>query len=125
MITFKSKGDFSKANSFLEKLKEVVKVGDLNEYGRRGVEALKAATPKRSGKTAESWTYEIVRENGKASIFWKNTNINDGVNIAVILQYGHGTGWGTYVQGIDYINPAMKSVFEEIAEDAWKEVTNV
>lgn len=123
MITFRQRGDFKKLNSFLEKMKEVINVGDLDKYGRMGVEALKANTPKDTGKTADSWGYEIERTDGVAKIVWTNTNINDGVNIAVILQYGHGTGTGGYVRGIDYINPAMRPVFENIAESAWREVT--
>ena len=122
MIKFKQKGDFDKLNGFFERAKEVVRMGDLNKYGKAGVEALKSATPKDTGKTAESWSYEIVREEGKASIVWKNSNVNDGVNIAIILQYGHGTRGGSYVEGIDYVNPAMKPVFDKIAESAWKEV---
>lgn len=124
MITFTSKGDFKKTDSWLEKLKEVFKVGDLNKYGRMGVEALKAATPKDSGETANSWQYEIVRTDTGTSIVWKNTHIHKGVNIAVILQYGHGTGTGGYVQGIDYINPAMRPVFQDILDQALKEVTS-
>ncbi len=122
MITFKQKGDFKKLNSFFERAKEIVRIGDLNKYGKMGVEALRAATPKDSGETADSWSYEIVRENGKVSIFWKNDNTNKGVNIAIILQYGHATRNGAFVSGIDYINPAMKPVFEKIADQAWKEV---
>ena len=122
MIKFKQKGNFKKLDSFFEKAKEIIRVGDLNKYGRAGVEALRAATPKDSGETANSWSYDIIREDDKASIIWKNSNVNDGVNIAIILQYGHATGSGAYVQGIDYVNPAMKPVFDNIAESAWKEV---
>lgn len=122
MIKFKQKGNFKKLDSFFEKAKEIIRVGDLNKYGRAGVEALRAATPKDSGETANSWSYDIIREDDKASIIWKNSNVNDGVNIAIILQYGHATGNGAYVQGIDYVNPAMKPVFDNIAESAWKEV---
>lgn len=124
MIKFKVSGDFSKTKNSLKKLKNVSDLETLEKYGRLGVEALRAATPKKTGKTANSWDYEIVKEGDKASIFWTNSNINKNVNIAVILQYGHGTKQGTYVQGIDYINPAMRPVFESIANDAWKEVTN-
>lgn len=124
MITFVGKGDFSKTNKFFERIKEAVKIGDLDKYGRLGVEALANATPKDTGLTAASWTYEITRENGVASIVWSNTHTNDGVNIAVILQYGHGTRNGGYVRGRDYINPAMQPVFDAIADSAWKEVTN-
>ena len=125
MIKFKVTGDFSKTLKSMEKLKEFVHKGNLDKYGQMGVDALKQATPRRTGKTAESWDYEIVAENNKVSIYWTNTNINNGVNIAVILQYGHGTRSGRYVQGIDYINPAMKPVFEDIADKAWKEVINL
>lgn len=96
----------------------------LRKYGRIGVEALSSATPKNTGKTADSWHYEIV-ENGKhsVSIVWSNSNLNKGVNIALILQYGHGTRQGGYVQGIDYINPAVRPVFDDISQKAWEEVT--
>lgn len=124
MITFTSKGDFKKTNSWFEKMKEIIKLGELNKYGRIGVEALRSATPKESGETANSWSYEIVRKDGETKIVWTNSNINKGVNIAVILQYGHGTGTGGYVEGIDYINPAMKPVFQEIIDNALKEVTS-
>ena len=124
MITIHQKGNFSKTSSFLEKALEVVHLGELDKYGRMGVEALQAATPVDTGKTASSWTYEIKRENGRAEISWNNTNIVDGVNIAVILQYGHGTKNGGYVRGIDYINPALRPVFDTIADSAWKEITS-
>ena len=123
MITFKQTGDFSKTTNFLNNNK-VVKLGELNKYGRMGVDALSRATPVDTGLTANSWDYEISQENGKITIYWINKNVNNGVNIAVIIQYGHGTGTGGYVQGIDYINPAMKHVFENIAESAWREVTS-
>lgn len=95
----------------------------LEKYGRKGVAALSAATPVDTGETASSWDYEIVEENGHISVHWTNSNIVDGVNIALILQYGHGTGTGGYVQGIDYINPALRPIFDEMAEAAWKEVS--
>lgn len=123
MISFKQKGDFSKLTSFLERAKEVVKIGDLDRYGREGVEALSAATPKDSGLTAKSWYYKITHENGSSSISFHNSNINQGVPIAIILQYGHGTRNGGWVEGIDYINPVIRPLFEKIAQDAWKEVT--
>lgn len=123
MITFTSKGDFKKADSWFEKLLNIAKLGELDKYGRKGVEALRAATPKASGETANAWSYEIVRGDGETRIVWKNSHINKGVNIAVILQYGHGTGTGGYVQGIDYINPAMRPVFQDIVDNALKEVT--
>ena len=123
MITFRQKGDFSKLTSFLEKAKESIKLGDLDKYGREGVAALVSATPVDSGLTAKSWYYEIEHANGKASINFYNSNIQNGVSIAVILQYGHGTGTGGWVQGRDYINPAIRPIFDKIAKDAWREVT--
>ena len=123
MITFSHKGAFSRTNRFLEKALNAIKLGELDKYGRQGVAALAAATPKDTGKTAESWNYEITRSGGSATISWYNTNENNGVNIAVILQYGHGTKNGGYVRGRDYINPAIQPVFDQIAETAWKEIT--
>jgi hypothetical protein len=125
MITFRQKGDFSKLNHYFEKLKEGIKIGDLDKYGRAGVEALSNATPKDTGQTASSWYYEIKRSNGSVSIQFKNSNVREGVPIAVILQYGHGTGTGGWVEGRDYINPAIQPIFDEIANNAWKEVTSV
>ena len=125
MITFRQKGDFSKITSFLEKAKEVVKLGDLDKYGKAGVEALSSATPVDSGLTASSWYYKIENKNGKASINFYNSNIQNGVPIAIILQYGHGTGTGGWVEGRDYINPAIQPIFDKIAENAWKEVTKL
>lgn len=125
MIRFKQKGDFSKFNKYLERIKEVVNKGDLDKYGREGVQALKAATPVDSGLTADSWDYEIRRDRDTITIGFTNSNIQNGVPIAVILQYGHGTGTGGYVRGRDYINPAIRPVFDSIAEEAWKEVTKL
>ena len=125
MISFRQKGDFSKMSSFLEKAKEAVKFGDLDRYGREGVAALESATPKDSGLTASSWDYKIIRGNGSVSITFHNTHINKGVPIAIILQYGHGTRNGGWVEGRDYINPAIQPIFEKIAENAWKEVTKI
>ena len=123
MISFRQKGDFSKLSSFLEKAKETVKIGDLDRYGREGVSALSSATPVDSGLTAQSWYYEIKRGSESVSISFHNSNIQNGVPIAVILQYGHGTGNGGWVEGRDYINPAIRPVFDKIADEAWKEVT--
>lgn len=125
MIEFSQKGDFSKLNSFLEKSKNLIKIGDLDKYGREGVQALREATPKDTGLTSESWSYDIIRTKNRVSIMFTNSNIQNGVPIAVILQYGHGTGWGGYVQGRDYINPAIRPIFDKIADSAWKEVTKV
>jgi hypothetical protein len=125
LIKFTHKGDFSKTKSFLEKAKNVVKLGELDKYGQAGVQALSAATPVDSGKTASSWYYEIERQNGKVSIVFSNSNVVNGVPIAIILHYGHGTGTGGWVEGRDYINPAIRPVFDEIANSAWKEVTKL
>lgn len=125
MISFRQKGDFSKLSSFLEKAKEAVKIGDLDQYGREGVAALASATPKDSGLTANSWYYEITRANESVSISFHNKNIQNGVPIAIILQYGHGTGTGGWVQGRDYINPTIRPLFDKIANNAWKEVTKI
>lgn len=125
MITFKQKGNFSKLNRYLERVKEVVKIGILDKYGQAGVEALSSATPTDTGLTASSWYYKIERTKTSATIQFLNSNINDGVPIAVILQYGHGTGTGGWVEGRDYINPAIQPIFDKIANDAWKEVTKL
>ena len=125
MISFRQKGDFSKLSRYFEQVKEAAKIGVLDKYGQEGVAALASATPVDSGKTANSWYYEIKRQNGLVSIEFKNANINKGVNIAIILQYGHGTGTGGWVQGRDYINPAIQPIFDKIADDAWKEVTKL
>ena len=125
MITFRQKGDFSKITSFLERAKESVKLGDLDKYGKAGVEALSSATPIESGLTSSSWYYTIENKDGKATINFHNSNIQNGVPIAIILQYGHGTGTGGWVEGRDYINPAIQPLFDKIADDAWKEVTRL
>ena len=122
MIKFAHKGDFAKTEAYLKKLQHKDIYVKLDEFGKLGVEALKAATPVSSGKTAESWFYKIDKSKDTVAISWHNSNINNGVNIAVILQYGHGTGWGGYVEGRDYINPAIQPIFDAIAEDVWKEV---
>ncbi len=123
MISFSQKGDFSKLSRYFERLKESVNLGVLDKYGRAGVAALSSATPKDSGKTAVSWSYDIERQNGSVSIVFRNSNINKGVPIAIILQMGHGTGTGGWVQGRDYINPAIQPIFEQLANEAWREVT--
>jgi hypothetical protein len=124
-VEFKHTGDFSKTQEFLLKLINKEYLIKLSEYGRQGVEALAAVTPKRTGLTAASWTYEISDDGRNTTIQWKNTNIQNGINIAVILDYGHGTGRGTYVQGRHYISPAIQPVFDKIAEECWKEITSV
>lgn len=123
MISFTQKGDFHKLTNWLERLREKINSGRLNKYGEMGVAALNEATPRDTGLTANSWYYEIVNKGNELKIEWNNSNVNNGENIAILLQYGHGTGWGGYVVGRDYINPALQPVFEKIAEDLWKEVT--
>ena len=125
MISFRQKGDFSKLTRFLERAKEAVRIGDLDRYGREGVAALASATPVDSGQTANSWHYDIINKQGSATITFHNSNIQNGVPIAILLQYGHGTQNGGWVQGRDYINPAIQPVFDKIADSAWKEVTKL
>ena len=124
MISFVHKGNFKRINRFLIFASKLNIKTKLDKYGMMGVEALASATPTNSGKTADSWSYEIEGNGSSASIVWSNNNINDGVNIAVILHYGHGTGTGGYVEGRGYISPAIQPIFDKIAEDAWKEVTS-
>lgn len=123
MIEFKQKGDFDKLTSFFEKSKEHINIGLLDKYGREGVAALSSATPADTGLTASSWYYKIENKKGIASISFHNSNIQNGIPIAIILQYGHGTGTGGWVRGRDYINPAIQPIFDKLANNAWKEVT--
>lgn len=123
MITFRHKGDFSKTTRFLERAKHVVRLADLDRFGREGVAALASATPVESGLTASSWYYEITYSKSGAKIAFYNSNIQNGVLIAIILQYGHGTGTGGWVEGRDYINPAIQPIFDRIVDEAWREVT--
>ena len=125
MIRIRQKGDFKKTEKLLKKSFGKNYRSVLEKYARQGVRALSDATPKESGETAASWGYEIIQNEGYLSIVWNNGNVNRGVNIAVILQYGHGTRNGGYVQGTDYINPALKPIFDKMAEAAWKEVTSL
>lgn len=122
MITFRHKGDFSKLTRFMERAKEAVRLVDLDKYGREGVAALASATPVDSGETANSWYYEINRKNGLITISFNNSNVQNGVPIAVILQQGHGTGTGGWVEGRDYINPAIRPIFDRIVTEARREV---
>lgn len=125
MISFRQKGDFSKLTRYFERVKEAARLSILDKYGREGVAALASATPVESGKTADSWYYEIKRQNGSATISFYNSNVNKGVPIAIVLQYGHGTGTGGWVEGRDYINPAIQPIFDKIVNNAWKEVTSL
>lgn len=123
-ITFSSNGSFKKTRRFLNKMSKRDIFKSLEKYGREGVNALANATPVDSSLTASSWNYEITRKRGTYSIVWTNSNTNRGTPIAILIQYGHGTGTGGYVQGVDYINPALRPIFERIAADVWKEVTS-
>ena len=122
-IKFKCKGDLKSTTKFLEAVRSNGLSDILNRYGQKGVEALQEATPKRTGKTAASWFYEIERDDKSICITWNNSNISKGINIALLIQNGHATGSGYYVEGIDYINPALAPIFDEIASGMWEEVS--
>ena len=124
-ISFRQKGDFSKLSSYFEKVKEAARIGILDKYGRQGVSALASATPIDTGETANAWYYEIERGTNSARIIFGNRNHENGFPVAIMLQYGHGTGTGGWVAGRDYINPAIQPVFDKIAEAAWREVTKL
>jgi hypothetical protein len=125
MITITQKGSFNRTEQYLNRLKQAQISSILQRYGSLGVTALSNATPVESGATAAAWSYSIVQRPGYYSIRWHNSNSNQGVPIAVLLQYGHGTGTGGYVQGRDYINPAVRPIFDQMANEVWKEVTKV
>lgn len=124
MLSFRVSGNTNATDKFLNKMIHGDPFDVLDSAGQRGVDALRAATPMESGITADSWTYEIVKTFGTTTIWWRNTNVINGFNVAVGLQYGHGTGTGGWVEGYDYINPALRPIFDEIANDVWKEVRN-
>lgn len=125
MISFKHKGDLSKTTRYLKKASSLNISRILHKYGSQGVAALSSATPVESGETASSWGYELEVSKAASKITFTNSHINKGVPIAIILQYGHGTGTGGWVQGRDYINPAIQPIFDGIADEAWKEVTTL
>lgn len=122
-IGLKTKGNFKHVEAFFKRVKGQELTRKLHQYGLVGSAALAANTPMRSGKTASSWSYEIHNNGEGVEIVWTNSNTNKGLNIAILIQYGHGTRNGGYVQGRDFINPAIRPVFDAIAEDIWKEVT--
>lgn len=124
MISLKSSGSFAKTMVFLQIMRSNRIFAALERGGQQGVDALSHATPRETGRTAGSWRYRVTHVGGRHSINWYNTDVEDGVNIAVILQYGHGTGTGGYVEGRDYINPALRPIFDKIAADVWREVQN-
>lgn len=123
MINIKQRGSFKKTEEFLKKSFGRNYLSILERYAQQGVSELSAATPVRTGLTANSWTYDIIQNKSSISVVWKNSNVQNGINIALILQLGHGTRNGGYVEGIDYINPALKPIFDKMADAAWKEVT--
>lgn len=125
MISIDQKGDFAALTTYLNKLNKQNNIEILNKYGKEGIRLLSSATPVRSGKTAASWYYKIEQSKNTISLNFYNSNINKGVPIAIILQYGHGTRNGGWVQGRDYINPVVQPLFNKIAQEAWKEVTKV
>lgn len=124
MITITQKGDFRNLVNFLQKAKKIVKLSDLDKYGEMGVKALMEATPVRTGRTAASWYYKASIKNNVATLEFHNSNIQNGENIALILDLGHGSKQGYWIEGRDYIAPALEPVFEQILEDAWNELNN-
>lgn len=125
MITFAQKGDFKKTSRFLKAIRDLRLDKILKKYGEDGVIALSNATPRDTGKTAEAWNYEIKKSNGSVHIYWTNSNVNKGIPIVILIQYGHGTRNGGYVQGRDFINPAIRPIFDKIADDIWAEVRSL
>lgn len=123
MITFTHKGNFNKTDNFFKRALAYDYIRILERYAQEGVSALASATPTDSGETANSWDYKIIRYPGGVKISWLNTHVVDGVPIAIVIQYGHGTRNGGYVQGRDYINPALRPIFDKISKELWKEVT--
>lgn len=124
MVVISQKGDFEKTTRFFKKIQELRHLDLLEYYGAEGVKALSAATPVRTGKTADSWSYEITKNANGYTLSWLNSNTNRGVSIAILNQYGHATRDGGWVEGIDYINPALRPIFEKMADDLWREVTD-
>lgn len=124
MFSFSSSGGWSKTEAFLRKMQKMNVDGVLQSAGQTGVKALSAATPKDSGRASTSWTFDIKKSSSSIEINWKNTDVEGGFQVALMIQYGHGTGTGGYISGRDYINPAMRPVFDQIAETVWKAVTS-
>lgn len=123
MITIESEGEWKMTRNWFDRMTKLDLALIMNQFGKEGVSALAASTPSRSGLTSKSWNYEVTRKGNNWKITWTNSNVNKGANIAVLIQYGHGTRNGGYVVGRDYINPAIRPVFDKIAKQAWKEVT--
>ena len=125
MIRFTQRGDFAATEKFLRGSKKKDYRAILEKYAAQGVQALSSATPVNTGQTAQSWGYEIEEKNGNLSIFWTNSHMAESIPVVILLQYGHGTGTGGYVQGEDFINPAIRPIFDQIAENLWKEVNSL
>lgn len=125
MITFKQTGDFKKVTNYFEKLPRIVKNVNLDKYGLRGIQALSDATPVDTGRTAASWAYQIEQKNNGVAIIFTNFNVQNGVPIAILIQYGHATRNGGWVEGRDYINPSIRPIFDDMAQKLWKEMTEV
>ena len=125
MIRFKHKGDFAKTERFFKQAAAADYMSVFIKYGQMGVDALSAATPVDTGITSGSWGFDIYKKNGSFSIVWTNSNVIDGIPIAILIQYGHGTRNGGYVEGQDFINPATLLIFEKLAKEVWEEVTNL
>jgi hypothetical protein len=124
MITIETSGSFKKTEDFLSKMSKLNFESLLDRYGAMGVSVLASVTPRDSGLTAGSWNYEVVKEKGRYSIVWHNTNVVSGIPVAILIQYGHATRNGTWIEGYDYINPVIKPMFDRIADEVWKQVTN-
>jgi hypothetical protein len=124
MISFVLSGSFDKTESFLKAMQKLNVTGVLDACGREGVTALASATPVNSGLTAHSWNYKVGQKGGVYFISWNNTDVENGFPVAIMLQYGYGTGTGGFVQGRDYINPAIRPIFDKIATNVWKVVTS-
>jgi hypothetical protein len=124
MITVASSGSFDKTEAFINNMEKAAAFASLERFGQRGVELLASATPTNTGKTAQSWTYTVERKRGRYSITWSNTNVVNGQQIAILIQFGHGTGTGGFVTGRDYINPALQPLFDEITDEVWRQVKN-
>lgn len=124
ILTITSTGNFNKTERYLKRVKNKNYLEILQSYGEKGVQALQDATPKRTGRTAASWTYTIEKTRDGYTISWLNSNTNKGISIALLNQYGHATRDGGWVQGVDYINPAIRPIFEQMADDMWREVSS-
>lgn len=125
MVKVTTTGSFDKTAKFIVESEKAVKLKQLAKYGEEGVRALSSVTPQRTGLTADSWYYTIENQNGKIVLNFCNSNIQNYVNIALILQTGHATKSGAWIEGIDYINPAIKPIFDKITREAWGEITRL